>query len=140
MPYLIYWTVDKLDWIGYKLKNLARKQYLQLYLFQIGKWCYKVHFSKYRNIYTSFSKESLLNVHKIHQETLGQYYIAFSCTYLDNWLKTIQEWAGILQENKNLLRKRQTSRSRLKPGSERPEVSRQCDAIFRFSLTDNFDS
>jgi hypothetical protein len=30
----------------------------------------------------------------IHQETLGQYYIAFSCTYLDNWLKTILEWAG----------------------------------------------
>jgi hypothetical protein len=35
MQYL-YLIFDKLDWIGYKQKHLARKQYLQLlYLFQI---------------------------------------------------------------------------------------------------------
>jgi hypothetical protein len=43
---------------------------------------------------------------QIHQETLGhEYYIAFSCTYLD---KVIENNTGMSkqQENKNLLQKR----------------------------------
>jgi biopolymer transport protein ExbD len=90
MPYL-YWTNDKLDWIDYKLKHLARKQYLQLfYLFQMMQQSSLFKIPKN----TSFTKKTDWMFILIHQETLGQYYIAFSCTYLDNWLKTIQEWAG----------------------------------------------
>jgi hypothetical protein len=99
------------------LKHLARKQYLQLlYLFQI-----LMHQSSLFKIpkYTSFTQRISYRMFiQIHQETLGQYYIAF---FLHISWQLIKNDTGMSrqQENKNLLRKRQTRRPRLKPGSER---------------------
>jgi uncharacterized membrane protein len=80
----------KIDWIGYKLKHLARKQYLLLYLFQMMQQSSLFKIPKYTSFTQRISYRMFI---QIHQEALGQYYIAFSCTYLDNWLKTTQEWA-----------------------------------------------
>jgi hypothetical protein len=76
-----------------QMKHLARKQYTSCSYCIYYKWCNKVRFWKYRNI-RLFLKKTYWMFILIHQEILGQYYIAFSCTYLDIWLKTIQEWAG----------------------------------------------
>jgi hypothetical protein len=63
--------------------------------------------------------KNFLNVHTtvIHQETVGQYYYSLflhiSLQLIENNTETSMQ-----QENKNLLRKRQTSRPRLKPESE----------------------
>jgi hypothetical protein len=44
------------------------------------------------------------------EETFGQYPIDFSWTNLENWFKTMQEWAG----DKKFVSKKQTNHSRLK--------------------------
>jgi hypothetical protein len=68
--------------------------------------------------YTSFSKKNLLNV---HTNSSGNNWPVLYSLFLNITWQLIENNTGMSrwQENKNLLRKRQTSRPRLKPGSER---------------------